>query len=318
VYLVVEMKVIIDVRETALYNKSWLVNQGLKNSFVEIESKSLPLGDALLESDEGRPIWIVERKSLMDLLASIKDGRYEEQSYRLKNVEEYPRHNVIYIIEGMYSQLSSLQQKRVILSTMASLHYFKGFSVFRTCNIQETAELLVYMADKIDRKFQRGTLPYIYRWSGNTEDSYGEGITFPRKKSEVTAALNIRPTIDTSLEESKEQDNVEDNVKLETPTLETPTLEPPTPERYCTAIKKVKKENITKDNIGEIFLSQVPGISSTSAIAIMQYCGGSIKTLIRHLEESPHEIENIKIGNGEKKKRVSKPAIAKLKEYFLS
>jgi hypothetical protein len=39
---------------------------------------------------------------------------------------------------------------------------------------------------------------------------------------------------------------------------------------YCSVIKKVKKENITPDNIGEIMLCQIPGISSTTAIAILK------------------------------------------------
>lgn len=158
------MKIYIDSRETALYDKCILNNDG-KETFVEIESKPLPLGDILIETDEGKPVWLVERKTLQDLLASIKDGRYNEQSYRLEHTDEYPRHNILYVIEGMYSSLPSFQHKKVVLSTMASLSLFKGFSVFRTCNIQETAELLIWMSDKVDRKFQRGVLPHDCKWN---------------------------------------------------------------------------------------------------------------------------------------------------------
>ena len=38
---------------------------------------------------------------------------------------------------------------------------------------------------------------------------------------------------------------------------------------YCDVIKSVKKENITKENIGEIMLMQIPGISSVLAKAIL-------------------------------------------------
>ena len=51
-----KMKIVIDVRETSVYDKCWLVNNSLQNSFCEIEKRQLPLGDILLESDEGRPI----------------------------------------------------------------------------------------------------------------------------------------------------------------------------------------------------------------------------------------------------------------------
>ena len=41
--------------------------------------------------------FIVERKTADDLAASIFDGRYEEQKYRLKNCSI---NNVIYLVEG--------------------------------------------------------------------------------------------------------------------------------------------------------------------------------------------------------------------------
>ncbi len=41
--------------------------------------------------------FIVERKTADDLAASIMDGRYEEQKFRLKNCGI---NNVIYLVEG--------------------------------------------------------------------------------------------------------------------------------------------------------------------------------------------------------------------------
>ena len=82
-------------------------------------------------------------------------------------------------------------------------------------------------------------------------------------------------------------------------------------------VKKVKKDNITSDNIGEILLSQIPGISSLTAIAIMTECGGSLKTLIHLLENDQTKIDTIMIGGGEKKKRISKNLVEKLKSFLL-
>ena len=45
---------------------------------------------------------------------------------------------------------------------------------------------------------------------------------------------------------------------------------------YSSVVKKVKKDNITADNIGEIMLCQIPGISSTTAGAIMTHFDGSL------------------------------------------
>ena len=44
-------------------------------------------------------------------------------------------------------------------------------------------------------------------------------------------------------------------------------------ETYSSVIKKHKSKNITKENIGEIMLCQVPGISSTIAKKIMEKYG---------------------------------------------
>ena len=52
---------------------------------------------------------------------------------------------------------------------------------------------------------------------------------------------------------------------------------------YIGVVKKVKKDNITADNIDEIMLCQVPGISSVSAIAIIQKFK-SLANLIKELE----------------------------------
>ena len=276
------MKIFVDSRETELYNKCVVNNDG-KGTFVEVETKNLPLGDALIESDEGKPVWLIERKTLFDLLASIKDGRYMEQSHRLEHNNEFPRHNVVYIIEGMYSQLSSFQQKKVVLSTIASLSLFKGFSVFRTCNVQETAELLIWVSDKIDRKFQKGVLPYDCKWNV-------QSIPMP----EVTE----NPTTENPMIQSEQHANV-------------------TTTHYSTVVKKVKKENIQEHNIAEIMLCSIPGISSSTAISIISPFQGSLKSLISALENEPEKIESLMIGDGEKKRKISKSVVSKLKQYLL-
>jgi ERCC4-type nuclease len=88
----------IDTRETELFKKCQdlvLNNQKFKN--IKLISETLPLGDIIVNDGENDCI-IVERKTLSDLAASIKDGRYEEQSYRLNGLNHH-NHNIIYLIE---------------------------------------------------------------------------------------------------------------------------------------------------------------------------------------------------------------------------
>ena len=64
---------------------------------VEIKSESLPLGDIIFEKDKNEII-MIERKTWKDLAASIRDGRYNEQSFRLNECDIH-NHNIIYLIE---------------------------------------------------------------------------------------------------------------------------------------------------------------------------------------------------------------------------
>jgi hypothetical protein len=82
-------------------------------------------------------------------------------------------------------------------------------------------------------------------------------------------------------------------------------------------VKKVKKDNITKENMGEIILCQIPGISSTTAIAIMKYVDNSLIKLLNILKTSPEELLNIKLGEeGGKQRKINKKNVENM-QYFL-
>jgi ERCC4-type nuclease len=272
------MKIIIDERETALYEKCYSIIQGNVTS-IQLSKQVLNLGDILIKTDEDKDVLLIERKSLSDLLSSIKDGRYEEQSYRLLHSSGYPSHSIIYMIEGMFSQLRTLIEKKTVLSAITSLNFFKGFSVLRTCSIQETAENIVWMAEKIDRDFSKGKTPYYLH----------------RPIENIVVNNN---------ENGAESDNI-----LEQGSQSTPN-------NYCTVVKKVKKDNVTPENIGEIILCQIPGISSVTAIAIMKHFE-SFLHLITELQNNPGCLENIVIENNGKTRKINKSSIQNIQNYLL-
>ena len=152
------MNIVIDNREPQLYDKLVsLMGENTENSPITIEIKPLLLGDITLEIKDTKQVLVLfERKSLRDLLASITDGRYTEQSHRLIHTSNMHTHNIVYIIEGMYSQLRTENEKKRCLSAMTSLSYYKGFSVVRTCSVFETAEWIYSMASKIQKEHAKG------------------------------------------------------------------------------------------------------------------------------------------------------------------
>ena len=260
----------IDCREKALLeecNKQQLINDS--SQFIKIISENIPLGDIIIYDDNNIEKLIIERKTLLDLAASIRDGRYNEQSFRLDHCSMH-NHNIIYLIEGdlrYYKPFKSNIDKKALFSSMVSINYFKGFSLFRTITLTETAEWLLQLTKKLHKE--------------SSSPSY------------------YKKTI--SIEESPK--NVELNENTESV--------------YSSAMKRVKKENINPDNIGEIMLSQIPGVSNASAIAVMNKYS-TIQNLIQKLATDDNALIDISISDKSGKlRKINKTCIFNIYKYLL-
>jgi ERCC4-type nuclease len=258
------MLIKIDNREQdliKLVNQSILTIPSFKELKVNVEN--LPLGDIILSQNEDDKV-IIERKSINDLLSSIKDGRYEEQSYRLNGLEGFPNHNIIYLIEGDVNKINNMKNERMTAySAMFSLNYYKGFSVFRTFTIEETALFICNTAAKI-LKTTNKTAYYQIKMTN-----------FKQINSSLPIIVNENKNCD--LENISGQDSGHSSGQESG--LGT--------KDYISVVKKVKKDNITPDNIAEIMLCQIPGISATTAISIMEKFK-TLSGLINALETDPN------------------------------
>ena len=255
------MKVIVDERETALYELCINHENYAKDNFL-LEKRVLQLGDILFTSDDESMTYLcIERKSFQDLLASIKDGRYTEQSYRLSNCYPNP-HNVVYLLEGM---LSTVKDKKTVISCIASLNYFKGFSVHRTVSMAETALYVLCMADKMSREFKKGNSPMQ---QASMQQASGQ---------QVSACVEAQST------------------------------------DYCNVVKVSKKANITKENIGQLILMQIPGISSTIAIELMRPFKSFID-FVDHIRENPEYLNTVTV----KQRKIGSNIVKGILEFILN
>ena len=96
---------------------------------IEIIVETLSLGDIILENKSGIADVIIERKSIRDLSASIKDGRYEEQSYRLSGIDHH-NHNIVYLIEGdvtVFNSFNTSISKNTIYSAYYYFYYYYDY-----------------------------------------------------------------------------------------------------------------------------------------------------------------------------------------------
>jgi len=260
------MKIVVDERERDLYEALYaLLHSQTTPLPIQLEKDVLILGDISIRRDEDDKEWVLlERKSLKDLVASIKDKRYEEQSYRLTHSTppDFQLHNICYVIEGVLNTVRNPQERKMILGAMSSLYFFKGFQVMRTSSVQDTAEWILTLATKIERGLAEGKLPWFIRWESVSAHQPEQ----PEKPSNQSTA--------TSFSETPE------------PTATTTTvLGEREPEKaYCSVVKRVKSANITPQNIGEIVLCQIPTVGPETAIAIMQKFNQSLPQLIHALE----------------------------------
>ena len=88
-------------------------------------------------------------------------------------------------------------------------------------------------------------------------------------------------------------------------------------ENYCEVLKQPKKNNITRENIGEIMLSNIPGVSSKTAITIMKEYK-NIKNLIKQLGEDEKILDNVRIMNDNGiSRKISKTAVENIKKFII-
>jgi ERCC4-type nuclease len=106
--------------------------------------------------------------------------------------------------------------------------------------------------------------------------------------------------------------NTDNEVDIDTDITNKAGLE----QHYCNVVKKVKKDNITPENIGEIMLCQIPGISSTSAIAIMNKFK-TIQNLIINLRENDKCLQDISYSNSKgQQRKVNKTVISNIIKFL--
>lgn len=243
------MKIVVDTRE---HDFILICREKIQEyPHITLEISHLDLGDMEIHyKDQKLLVW--ERKTFQDLLSSIKDGRYAEQSHRL--LHEYRPNQVVYLIEGIFSHMKTDVEKKTALSAMTTLAFFKGVHLWRSVHVQDSVHQMLACCDKIFREYERGN-------------------TF------------LGAVVD------------------------------PPPVSYSHFVKKVKKENITPENIGEIFLCQLPGINTNTAQALMAKAGGDFSQLMDMIKNNPDELHNTFIGV-DKPRRIAKSTVTQLKLFL--
>ncbi len=291
----------IDSREKDLQAKlSFYISSIPAFRNLKVITESLPIGDVIISGNNNEDILIIERKTIIDLLSSIKDGRYEEQSYRLNGTPVH-NHNIMYVIEGDVNKMNMFRdtkfEKLTLYSAIFSLNYYKGFSVIRTFTLDETALFICNCTSKLIKG-----------------ESTNRKAFYPNKHVTTTVTTSVINSI--KEEDNQETDSGGDGDNEENPEQSEETTNANSKE-YIGLVKKVKKENITTDNIDEIMLCQIPGVSTATAISIIKKFS-NIANLIKCLEENEKCLNDVTNTNNKgQSRKITKTSIANIVKFLL-
>ena len=288
-YIILIHKIImylkIDCREKDLVEQIQCLTtlQEMYNNITFLVER-LDIGDIIFYDDDHQPLIIIERKTISDLLSSICDKRYEEQSYRLNQLS-IPNHHIFYLIEGNTSEqrLFSRVNKSTYYSTLFSIQYYKGFSLIKSECLAESAIIICNMMNKLKKSTTR--VPFY----------------LPLKQKNQQ-------------QEQENQNQQQEQEKQEKPKQEE--------KQYAHVVKKTKKENINVDNIDTIMLSQIPSVSVNIAIAIIHKFGSIQQLVKQYYETEETERKNVfqdiyLVNEKGTKRKISKTSIQNIQQYLL-
>lgn len=167
------MNLIIDTRESA-------IKELLK---IPFESKPLDVGDILYEKD-GIPVCLIERKTIQDLAASIKDGRAREQKARIKTlIDQHSDCQVIYLYETVMDPNKNYGLPiKTLYGSIVNTFIRDKFYVLHTQSVEET---VVYIEKIYEKLVEHSSNTNV---SKNKEYNYCAALSVKKKE-------NITPKI---------------------------------------------------------------------------------------------------------------------------
>tara|TARA_Y100000768_G_scaffold221874_2_gene167228 strand:+ start:41 stop:724 length:684 start_codon:yes stop_codon:yes gene_type:complete len=165
------MDIIIDTRELDIIKL-------LENKNIYFKKEQLLVGDIIYKKND-EIIYIIERKTINDLGASIKDGRYKEQKARL--LSHYDATKVFYLLEGYIDRSKNLDKKSV-LGSMINILFRDNIKIINTVNLIQTVDVI----EQIKTKYMAGK--FI---EGASVGNYTDTIKLNKKENMTKELCNI-------------------------------------------------------------------------------------------------------------------------------
>ena len=130
----------------------------------------------ILENDN--VILIIERKTISDLVCSIKDGRHKEQKLRL--MSNYSLDKIYYLIEGdilEYEIKHGFKNIKAIYGSMLNTLIRDNIKIIRTIDLKETVKVLETIYDKLEKQ------PELFFNNKNNNIEYSSIVKIKKKEN---------------------------------------------------------------------------------------------------------------------------------------
>ena len=249
--------IIVDNREIALIKV-------LQKCFPQVYVSKLEVGDIAIckidNQNHAKIMAIFERKTIPDMLSSVKDGRYREQKIRLMSYHITKKtERIYYILEGDTDKLSKEDDKR-LWGMWISTQIRDGVEVIRTTCLDETVKFLIRFLERLIADGDNLLQISKYRkelYQGNTPSNTPSNTT-----SDTTSDTTSYNTSD------------DKHISLS----------------YLATIKSKKKDNITPKICQIMSLGLIPNVSHAGADAVISKYG-SLVNLIKEYANLPTEDE---------------------------
>ncbi|KAJ7056242.1 ERCC4 domain-containing protein [Mycena amicta] len=147
------VQMVLDTRERAAAGNEDLQKKLHDKGLQSIGLEALRLGDVMWVAQAGGQRYaldvVLERKRLDDLVGSIKDGRFHEQKFRLR---QSAISRVFYLVEDYNVQQNREEWGVQISTALSSTQVVDGFLVKETKSIHDTVSYLAGLTQEIARE----------------------------------------------------------------------------------------------------------------------------------------------------------------------
>ena len=206
----------IDNREPTIIKEYF---NSIDNKKVITKLKNLDQGDFIIKDSNENILLIIERKTINDLLSSVKDSRYIEQSDRYLELD-IPSSKIYYLIEGDYEKFEKTSiEFKTIFSCIFSLSYKKEFSLLFTNNTFNTIVIIEqFLIRLLENKLSSNYKVNLVKKNSITPENINTymlnlvpGIGF---KTAESILENYNNSVEKLINELKIDENCLDNLKV--------------------------------------------------------------------------------------------------------